>query len=287
MSRTGRDAVAFLQWALPRLGLRWTGFRKVRRQVVRRIVRRLGELGLADLDTYRAYLETHPEEWRRLDLLCRVTISRFYRDRGVFWSLREHVLPALAEAARRRGGMTPRAWCAGSASGEEPYSLRLAWDLDVGPGFPGLAFEIVASETDPHLLERAEGAVYPSSSLREIPAHWRDAFTPRTAPDGETLYALDPRLRTGITWRREDVRDSQPDGPFDLVLCRNLAFTYFGEAARRAFLERLLERLIPGGALVVGTHETPPELDGLEPWAGCPRIWRRKRDTILQNQPRP
>jgi len=38
---TDMDCVAFLQWALPKLHLRWAGFRKVRRQVCRRIERRM------------------------------------------------------------------------------------------------------------------------------------------------------------------------------------------------------------------------------------------------------
>ncbi len=43
---TDEDCVAFLQWALPRLRLRWEGFRKPRRQVCRRIRARAGELGI-------------------------------------------------------------------------------------------------------------------------------------------------------------------------------------------------------------------------------------------------
>ncbi len=60
---TDRECVEFLQWALPQLGLRWPGFRKVRRQVHKRIVRRWGELGLGQIADYRAYLETHAAEW--------------------------------------------------------------------------------------------------------------------------------------------------------------------------------------------------------------------------------
>ena len=37
--------------------MRWRGFRKVRRQVGKRIGRRLVEIGLADLAAYRARLE--------------------------------------------------------------------------------------------------------------------------------------------------------------------------------------------------------------------------------------
>ena len=78
------ECVEFLRWALPRLHLSWPGFRKVRRQVCRRVERRRQELGLADVAAYRARLEERAEEWAVLDGLCRVTISRFYRDRGLW-----------------------------------------------------------------------------------------------------------------------------------------------------------------------------------------------------------
>jgi chemotaxis protein methyltransferase CheR len=95
--------VEFLQWALPRLGLRWPGFRKVRRQVIRRIARRIEALQLGDLDHYRRYLEAHAEEWPRLDGCCRITISRFYRDRQVFDALAQAGLPELVRLCRTRG----------------------------------------------------------------------------------------------------------------------------------------------------------------------------------------
>ncbi len=107
------ECVRFLQWALPRLRMRWPGYRKVRRQVCKRITRRLHALGLAGLAHYREYLETTPEEWSTLDSLCRVTISRFYRDRIVFDHLFDVVLPCLTEQVRVRGANHLDAWSIG------------------------------------------------------------------------------------------------------------------------------------------------------------------------------
>ena len=45
--------IQFLQWALPQLQLRWQGFRRVRKQVCKRISRRIAELGLVDEMAYR------------------------------------------------------------------------------------------------------------------------------------------------------------------------------------------------------------------------------------------
>ena len=100
---TDCECVEFLQWALPQLGLRWPGFRKVRRQVHKRIVRRLSELSLTRLSEYRDYLVIHSNEWALLDKLSRISISRFYRDRDVFNHLRDEILPDLARTARCRG----------------------------------------------------------------------------------------------------------------------------------------------------------------------------------------
>ena len=45
---------------------------------------------------------------------------------------------------------------------------------------------------------------------------------------------------------------------FDLILCRNLAFTYFDVPAQESVAAALASRLGPGGALVVGSHERLP-----------------------------
>ena len=117
------ECVRFLQWALPQLHMRWPGFRKVRKQVCKRLGRRLKELGLVDTDAYRQYLVQQPEEWLILDRLCRVVVTRFYRDKRVFETLVEEVLPELATTALAAGDKTLRCWSIGSASGEEPYTL--------------------------------------------------------------------------------------------------------------------------------------------------------------------
>ncbi len=248
-----RDCTAFLQWALPGLGFRWPGFRKVRRQVCRRIKRRIAVLELEGFDAYRRYLETHDQERAELDELCRVTISRFYRDHRVFETLEREILPRLAEDAGARG--TPvRVWSAGCASGEEPYTLAIAWRLGVAPLFPRTRLEIVASDADRHLLTRASRGIYPAGTLRELPSAWREqAF--RTV--GET-FELQADFKSEITWLRQDLREEMPEGPFDLVLCRNLAFTYFDRALQCRILEGLIARLLPGGVLVVGIHESLP-----------------------------
>jgi chemotaxis protein methyltransferase CheR len=245
----------FLRTALPRLGLRWSGFRKVRGQVIKRIKRRLEHLRLPNLAAYAAYLEHHPDEWQILDTLCRITISRCYRDAPVFERLRERVFPALARLAQTQPPPELRCWSAGCASGEEAYSLKLLWQLDVARRFPDVRLRIVATDVDQHLLARARRGRYRRSSLRELPPEWITEGFERLDND---CFAVREAFRDGICFVAQDLRQAAPAGRFHLIACRNLAFTYFDAPRQRTVLARLAERLVSGGVLVVGYHEALP-----------------------------
>lgn len=155
-----------------------------------------------------------------------VTISRLYRDAPVMERLARDVLP------RAR-----RVWSAGCASGEEPYTIAL-----LAPHV-----EIVATDAEPELIERARRGEFGESSLRELPPGLRA----RLAVEREALGAR-------ITFLVQDLRKEAPAGPFDLVLCRNVAFTYFDVPLQREVLARIESVLAPGGELVIGKGERLP-----------------------------
>jgi len=271
---TDSDCVQFLQWALPHLQMRWPGFRKVHKRVCTRLARRLTELGLGDISAYRQLLTQQPQEWQHLDTVCRVVVTRFYRDKRVFAELTERILPLLADSAVSRRQL--HVWSIGSASGEEPYSLAIVWQLLLAPRFPHLQLSILATEIDPVLLERSRRACYERATLKNLPESLRNAaFT--EANDGYCLKRLYQEL---VEFRRQDIRTTLPDETFDLILCRNLVFTYFDEPLQQRLLQRLLSRLRPGGWLLLGVHETlPPQAGGLlqegERWWG---IYRRSAE---------
>jgi chemotaxis protein methyltransferase CheR len=274
---TDAECLELLRWAAPRLGLRYEGFRRVRGQVCKRVGRRMKALGVEGLAAYLARLEADPTERAVLDALCRVTISRFYRDQGVFDALREPLLPEVMEAARARGETALRVWSAGCASGEEPYTVAVLFRLGLQPRFPDVHLELVATDADAALLERARHGCYRRPTLRELPSAWvARAFDARAGD-----WCLRPEYREGLDFRCEDLRQRMPEGPFHLVLCRNVAFTYFAPPVQRQVLARLLERLGPGGLLVLGAHESLPEgTTGLVRAAGAlPLFLRENRRT--------
>lgn len=269
------ECVDFLQWALPRLRRRWPGFRKVRGTTCKRVDRRLRTLNLPDTSAYRQFLEHNPPEWFALEALLPITISSFYRDTAVFDFLGRVVLKELATQAAGRGADRLQAWSIGCASGEEPYSLMLLWRLGVPPSIspPDFGLHILATDVDPTVLARARSACYAAASLKQLPAAWRRQTFIRNAD----RYCLRPEYRSGIDLAQQDVCASLPQETFDLILCRNLIFTYFDESLQLQTLNRLLTRLHPGGALVIGRREVlPPAVVDLTAWSKDLGIFRKQ-----------
>lgn len=248
------DCVHFLQWALPQLHMRWTGFRKVRGQVCKRITKRLAELGMHDVNAYQDYLSHQPQEWLILDKLCRVTISRFYRDKLVFSQLTQQILPALATKAQATKNKFVRVWSIGCSSGEEPFTLALLWYHLLAQHFPTVHFSVLATETDPQLIKRCQHACYPASAIKNLPDTIRTTSFIQTADE----YCLKPEYKTAVEFVQQDIRKVMPEDHFDLILCRNLVFTYFDDQLQQKILRQLYSRLRTQGWLVLGVHEQLP-----------------------------
>jgi chemotaxis protein methyltransferase CheR len=268
---TDADCVQFLQRALPRIDLRWSGFRKVHKLLCKRLRNRLAELSLSDVSAYRDYLESHAEEWRTFDAFCRITISRCYRDREVFDVLGREVLPALAERAVIEQRDHLACWSACCASGEEPYSLGALWHMRLRQRYPQLSLRVIATEIDAQLLERARRGCYTASSVKEVPSEWLGEVLTRR----DAHFCVREALRT-VEFMEQDIRNVVPDGIFDLILCRNAVLTYFAPALQRAVMERVITRLRTCGVLVVGIHESLPDgMEHLTPWPAVRAIYRK------------
>lgn len=266
------DCVRLLRWLLPRLHMRYPGFRKVRKQVCKRIGRHLKMLQLSNVEAYQHYLETTPEEWFIVDKLCRVTVSRFYRDKVILQHLGKDVLPLLAKTAVTSGEKNFRAWSAGCAAGEEAYSLVLIWDRLISNQFPQLDIQVIATDIDVTMLNRGNKACYPYSSVKALPEKWLETgFSPH-----QGLYCLDTRSRNKVSFVEQDIRQSLPGNCFHLIFCRNLVFTYFDIALQLKMLERIRDCLVDGGALIIGGHESLPEgYSGFRPWPGQRAIYQK------------
>jgi chemotaxis protein methyltransferase CheR len=230
----------------------------------------MSELELHDFAAYRARLEADASEWRVVDACCPITISRFFRGKRTFEVLRGQVLPEIAARAEREG-RTARIWSAGCASGEEPYTLKILWALDIARACPEVAVVITATDIDQTVLARAREGCFEPTSLRELPP----PLVGQAFDRAENLFCVRLQHRDGIAFVHQDVRSEAPTAQFDLILCCNVAFTYFAVPLQQEVLARIVERLLPGGYLVIGEHEQLPDGSSALELAGVTEIFRK------------
>ncbi|MDJ0957243.1 MAG: CheR family methyltransferase [Arenicellales bacterium] len=223
----------------------------------------MNQMHIKSVSDYREFLEKHAEEWDWIEALSHVTISRFYRDKAVFKFLENDLLPLLVKQVSDRKRNLLRVWSVGCCSGEEPYTMALIWKVRLQPQWPNVRLEVMATDVDSKLIQRAKQAAYPYSSIKALPNEWQhQLFDQRNG-----LFYLKPEYQRDVHFVEQDVRVTTPQGLFDLVLCRNLAFTYFEIEQQHKILDRIHAAIQPDGVLVIGIQEDLPE--GTQGFSTC------------------
>jgi chemotaxis methyl-accepting protein methylase len=258
----------FLAEVLPPLGLSPAAHR--RRNIRRRIIRRMEAHGIHEFHRYREFIRQYPSELKALRPLLIVTISRFFRNPRMWDVFSREVLGPLAAKPEQAA-----VWSAGCASGEEPYTAAIAWAELPGRKPP---LRIAATDVDEASLARASAAVYSESSLREVPRNLKSKYFHQE----RDTCRLREDIRESVTFLRLDLLADPPPFPgrFDVILCRNTVLTYFGLPERRRLVETFASVLSPGGHLVIGrTESLPPESEKLFTGASpAVKIYRLRTD---------
>lgn len=233
-------------------GLSWTGYRKVRKGVKRRISRHMLELNCSDMAGYLHELDRNAEAREECKRLMTVSISRFFRDRQLWDLLHEEILPGLLEGNPE----TVSVWSAGCASGEEAYSLKIIYDSLESSIGPLPALEITATDMNPIYLERARIGRYPASSLKEVPEWLRTRFF--HPEKSGNVFRIKDSQKSGISWGVHDLLSGPHEKKFQIILLRNNILTYYRDETKKAVLKDTLTSLCTGGLLIIGSHEKLP-----------------------------
>ena len=232
-----------------------------RAQMERRIRTFAERRGITRLADYAAVLAGSEQELD--EFLDRVTInvSQLWRNPEQWELLARKVLPAFA------GRLRFKAWSAGSSYGAEAYTLAAV----CAEALPKVRAEIVGTDIDRRMVERARTGVFSIGDARDVPRASRSRwFTER---DGE-LHA-DAELRARCRFEAGDLLTMRPPQQiYDLVLCRNTVI-YFTPLVKDALHARLAAAVVPGGYFMVGSTErvSDPASLGLE--VAHPFVYRR------------
>jgi chemotaxis protein methyltransferase CheR len=249
----------------------WSGYRKVRKGVKRRISRHMQELECPNTGAYLDLLEKSDALRRECARRMTVSISRFFRDRKLWLDLEQEILPALIATHKK----TIRIWSAGCARGEEVYCVAIIWDRLREKYAHQAQLAITATDVNPDAIDKARTAVYTKSSLKEIPLEIQERYF--DLQTSRNRFDLKSFIKKGIDWKVQDILENAPGAVFDIIFLRNNLLTYYQDHLKNKGLDIVVGALAPGGWLIVGSHEKlPAERSDLQRHKSIPWAYRLK-----------
>ncbi|MDB6141910.1 MAG: Chemotaxis protein methyltransferase [Pseudomonas sp.] len=236
----------FQRFFQEQIGLQLTAVKKP--LLCGRLAKRLTALGL---DSYHAYYNLlvskvgGEERETAIDLIT-THETYFFREPKHFELLQSAVIPSLGKNTELR------VWSAASSTGEEAYTLAMVLDSFRSPK----PWSITATDISRQVLLQAERGLYPMSRGERIPDHHLKRYCLRGNGPYEGYFLVQPELRQRVNFMSGNLTLPESRlGLFDVVLLRNVLI-YFDVQTKTRVLQNVLERLKPGGWLMVGHSES-------------------------------
>jgi two-component system CheB/CheR fusion protein len=240
--------------------------------LLRRLERRMHLHRMATLHDYAHLLRHSSQEAALLSKELLIGVTTFFRDTPVWQALRDTVLPRLL--ADHADGDVLRAWVAGCSTGEEAYSLAMAFRevVEATPDRARCTLQIFATDLSQDAIDRARSGVFPPSVADALSA----ARLARHFVQQDGGYRIAPSLRDSIVFALHDLTADPPFSRLDLLSCRNLLM-HFSAPLQQRILPLFHYSLRPGGVLLLGTSESVDDQPHrFEPLDDEQRLYRRR-----------
>ena len=236
----------------------------------RRITRRMVLQKLDDLSQYVEFLQTTPAEVEALYQDILISVTSFFRDPEAFDALQNVVFPRLLKGRTRHDPV--RIWTLGCSTGQEAYSLAIAY-MEAAEAVGSQApLQVFATDLNAANIEKARAGVYPKDISQDIsPERLRRYFS-----EVDTGYRISKTIRDACVFSQHNVLADPPFSRIDLISCRNMLI-YMEPVLQQKIVPLLHYALKPAGFLWLGGSETIGSYRNLfEPEDSRHKIYTRK-----------
>ncbi|QEI10830.1 CheR family methyltransferase [Cellvibrio japonicus] len=215
---------------------------------------RMRELGFEDYDHYYLYVTHGLEgklEWTRLIDRIAVKETSFFRHRDSIEYVRQYLQNKINNQTLHNSFDV---WSLGCATGEEPYSLAMVINDCFELAMLDPYYGITAMDISSSALAAGRKARYSKRRIEQIKPEEIKRYMHQCA-DGS--FEVVGKLRDRVCFTQANIIHARqlPHVKVDVIFCQNL-LVYFRRWLRRDVLNALIDRLKPGGLLVVGLGET-------------------------------
>ena len=215
--------------------------------IQRRIKRRIVLHKLTSLDAYAQFLRGNAKDLDALYADVLINVTSFFRNPEAFDVLKRRVFPKLIPAGR---GEPLRVWVPGCSTGQEAYSIGMAFTefSDSATGVSNV--QIFATDLNEGVLNRARAGLYAKTLVQDVSAERLRRFF----VEAEGGYRICKPLRDMVVFARQNLLSDPPFSRLHLVSCRNLLI-YIEPSLHKKILPTFHYALRPGGFLFLGASE--------------------------------
>ncbi|HSK75151.1 MAG TPA: CheR family methyltransferase [Thermoanaerobaculia bacterium] len=217
--------------------------------LMRRVQKRMQQVGAASYSDYIDYLEVHQDELLPLFNTVLINVTSFFRDPEAWEVVAGRVLPRILES--KEPGDPIRFWSVGCASGEEPYTLAMLLVEAMGDQQFRQRVKIYATDVDEEALAQARQGSYTPDQVEGVSPERLERYF---EPAGER-YVFRSDLRRSLIFGRHDLVQDAAISRIDLLVCRN-ALMYFNSETQAKILARFHFALNRDAYLFLGRAET-------------------------------
>jgi two-component system CheB/CheR fusion protein len=214
----------------------------------RRTLRRMALRKVDALGNYLAYLKEHPDEVSALYADILINVTSFFRDLDVFDELKHSVFPALMQD--RLPDAPIRIWVPGCSTGEEVYSLAIAFLEFFAESGKEVPLQIFGTDIDNAAIDLARSGKYGDHILENVSPQRLARYFVRI----DSGYQIQKSIRDRCTFARQNLIKDPPFSNLDLISCRNVLI-YLGPVLQKRVIPIFHFALKPGGFLILGKSE--------------------------------
>ncbi len=215
----------------------------------RRIMRRMALNKITKPEAYIRYLQENPGEVTNLyqDVLIKVT--GFFRDPKAFEALKTEIFPLLARQKSPEGQV--RIWVPGCSTGEEAYSLAMAWLEYLGDQAAATPIQIFATDVSSTVIEKARNGIYPENIVEDVSPERLSRFFIKN----NGSLQVNKTVRDLCIFAQQNLIQDPPFSKMDLISCRNVLI-YLEPVLQQRVIQIFHFALKPTGFLMMGASES-------------------------------
>ncbi len=225
-----------------------------------RLQKRLKALSMNNFKSYVDYVFSAQGKNEIVNMIDVVSTNKtdFFREPSHFEYLTNTILPDMMNAGRYR---KINVWSAACSSGEEPYTLAMVLN-EFRSKNVGMDYSILATDISTAMLQQGADAIYREERIIPVPVDLRKKYFLRSKDPSMQQVRVVKTLRDKVRFRRLNFMDLTyaVDPDFDIIFCRN-ALIYFEHDVQESIVNKLCQRLKPGGYFVFGHSETISNMD--------------------------